>query len=503
LVSLPASKTIGAARRLWPQGGALLCVLTACALFLFIDRPPLPIQLWDESRVVVNALEMHARGFSLITTYGWRPDLWNTKPPLLIWTMAASLSVFGVSEFTLRLPTTVAALGILSLVFGFTRRLSGSNWTASFATVLLTLSAGFFGEHAARTADYDVPLSLFVTGYAYVLFFLLHRRRPGPFRVALATLLIAAATLTKGIAGLTPGAGVVAYLLIVGRWRRALTTPYLALGLASAAPVAAFLVAREQAAPGYLHASLFNDVAGRFSRSLDQHGGAPWAYLNICFGRGLFSCGWAAAAAPFALIIAKGRVRLGLMFSLCMAAGILGADSLAATKLFQYAVPAYPFLAIACALAVHATLQDLAKRQYDWARYGTLACALSLLSIISARSLALRYIYVPQAMYQPQAKYGELFASLSRLGAKHVRAIDDGVWGPGIPKDYMPQLRAEILIWRPLGLDVGRARNLSEALATPDSYTVTCDPSLIGALRHLGRDVGAVSDCIALPPHPR
>jgi hypothetical protein len=106
-------------------------------------------------------------------------------------------------------------------------------------------------------------------------------------------------------------------------------------------------------------------------------------------------------------------------------------------------------------------------------------------------------------MYQPQAKYGELFASLSRLGAKHVRAIDDGVWGPGIPKDYMPQLRAEILIWRPLGLDVGRARNLSEALATPDSYTVTCDPSLIGALRHLGRDVGAVADCVALPPHPR
>jgi 4-amino-4-deoxy-L-arabinose transferase-like glycosyltransferase len=345
LVSLSARKTIDVARRPWPPSGVLFCVLAASAIFLFIDRPPLPIQLWDESRVVVNALEMHQRGFSLITTYGGRPDLWNTKPPLLIWAMVASLSVFGVSEFALRLPTMAAALGILGLVFGFTRRLSGSTWTAALATSLLTLSAGFFGEHAARTADYDIPLSLFVTGYACALFFLVHRGRPGPFRLALAALLIAAATLTKGIAGLTPGVGVVAYLLVIGRWRRVLTTPYWGLGLASAAPVAAFLVAREHAAPGYLHATLFNDVAGRFGKSLDQHAGPPWAYLNICFNRGLFSCGWAAAAAPFAVPIAKARVRLGLVFSLCMAAGILGADSLAATKLFHMPsqpIPSWP-----------------------------------------------------------------------------------------------------------------------------------------------------------------
>jgi 4-amino-4-deoxy-L-arabinose transferase-like glycosyltransferase len=502
LVSLPASKTTDAARRFWPPGGVLLCVLTACALFLFIDRPPLPIQLWDESRVVVNALEMHAQGFSLVTTYGWRPDLWNTKPPLLVWAMAASLSVFGVSEFALRLPTMLAALGILGLVFGFTRRLSRSTWTASLATILLTLSAGFFGEHAARTADYDVPVSLFITAYAYVLFFLLHRRRPSWSRIALAALLIVAATMTKGIAGLTPGVGVVAYLLIVGRWRRALTRPYLAMGLGAAIPVGAFLLAREQAAPGYLHAMLFNDLAGRFNTSFDKHGGPPWTYLNICFGKGLFSCGWAAAATPLALPIAKGRVRLGLMFSLCMAAGILGVDSLAATKLLQYAVPAYPFLAIACVLAAHAMMQDLKNRDYKAARYSVAACLTIILILYGGRSMALRYIVTPQAMYQAQANYGELFASLAHRGARRVRVIDGGVLGASAMKGYTPQLRAEILIWRPLGLDVARARDLSEARATPDSYTVTCDPDFIDTLRRLGGDVGAVSDCVALPPHP-
>jgi 4-amino-4-deoxy-L-arabinose transferase-like glycosyltransferase len=296
--------------------------------------------------------------------------------------------------------------------------------------------------------------------------------------------------------------GVVAYLLIVGRGRRALTRPYMIMGLGAAAPVAGFLVAREQASHGYLHATLFNDVAGRFSTSLDRHGGPPGAYLNVCFTKALFSCGWAAAAAPFALRIAKGRVRLGLIFSLFMTAAVLGIDSLAATKLLQYAEPAYPFLAIACALAVHVTLKNLEKKSHFSKYWRHVALGLMLCFIIG-RAAAVRYVYIPAVIYQPQAKYGELFASLSRLGAKHVRAIDDGVWGPGIPKGYMPQLRAEIMMWRPLGLDVVRVRDLSESLATPDSYTVTCDPNLIGALRPLGRDVGAVSDCVALPPHPR
>lgn len=506
MVSLPASRTTPAARRTWSQAGVLSIVLTACALFLYVDGQPLPIQLWDESRVVVNALEMHAHGFSLITTYGWRPDLWNTKPPLLVWAMAASLSLFGVSETALRLPTMAAALGVLGLTFGLTRRLSGSTWTAALATALLTLSAGFFGEHAARTADYDVPLSLFVTAYAGALFFLLHRRRPSPGRLAIAAALIAAATLTKGIAGLTPGVGVVAYVLIIGRWRRALTWPYLAMGLGAAVPVAAFLVARELASPGYLRATLFNDAVGRFQTSLDQHGGPPWTYLNLCFVKGLFSAGLATAAAPAALRLAHGRVRLGLIFSLCMAAGVLGMDSLAATKLAQYAVPAYPFLAMACALAAHATLDALDKRR-SIAKASRVAIIGPVLAVIAGPSLLFRYVSIPHLMYQPQAKYGEVFASLSRQGATRVRVLDNGVWGLGIPKGYMPQLRAQILIWRPLGLDVGRAEDLPQALATADSYTVTCDPSLIGALHRLGHDVGDVSDCVALapnaPPHPR
>lgn len=98
--------------------GAVL--LLACAVFMFVDRRVPPIILWDESRLAVNALEMHQRGWSLLTTYGFDPDLENTKPPLMIWLMNASVAIFGRSELALRLPS-MAALAMIASSSGVAR----------------------------------------------------------------------------------------------------------------------------------------------------------------------------------------------------------------------------------------------------------------------------------------------------------------------------------------------------------------------------------------------
>ena len=114
----------------------IVCLLLLSAAFLFVDRAAMPIQLWDESRNIVNALEMHARGFSLVTTYADTQDLWNTKPPLLICLMAGSVSVFGPSVWALRLPSMIATLGTIALLFWFVRRATGSRLTAALAAGL-------------------------------------------------------------------------------------------------------------------------------------------------------------------------------------------------------------------------------------------------------------------------------------------------------------------------------------------------------------------------------
>ncbi len=235
-----------------PRWLASALVLAGCAGFMFFDLRTPPIILWDESRMAVNALEMHLSGhLRLVTTYGFQPDLWNTKPPLLIWLMDLSASVFGVSEWSLRLPSMIAAMGTLALVMSFTRRVTQSFLAGALAAVLLALSVLFFAEHGARTADYEALLCFLTTAYLYVLFFALHRRRPSAVVVLAAGGLIAAAILTKSVAGLLPGVGVALYLLVVGRWKRPLQSPwYVAAGVLAVGTGAAYFLLREHAAPG-------------------------------------------------------------------------------------------------------------------------------------------------------------------------------------------------------------------------------------------------------------
>ena len=100
---------------------------------------------------------------------------------------------------------------------GFTWRLTHSLVTALLACSLLVTSYGFYGFHAAATGDYDATLCFFSTAYVCMLFFTLHRRRPRPVKVLAAGGLVACAVLTKNIAGLIPGTGVVVYILLMRR----------------------------------------------------------------------------------------------------------------------------------------------------------------------------------------------------------------------------------------------------------------------------------------------
>ena len=128
--------------------------------------------LWDESRLAVNALEMSLTGPSIVTTFGFVPDLWNTKPPLLIWLMALSLQLIPNPELALRTPSAIAALLTLLITCAFTWRVTRSPVVALLAGMLLVCSRGFYSSHAARTGDYEALLVLFTTSYVAVLYFL-------------------------------------------------------------------------------------------------------------------------------------------------------------------------------------------------------------------------------------------------------------------------------------------------------------------------------------------
>src|SRR5579872_1183998 len=307
-------------RRLdWTLATGLLALL---GLFIGYDIGSQPIVLWDESRLAVNAIEMSQHGLSLVTTYGGLPDLWNTKPPLLIWLEAASLGLFGPSEWALRLPSFFAALATLALVMRFTWRLSRSRFTAGAAAVILALSPGFFGEHAAQSADYDALLCLFTTAYVLAFFKVLHRRKPKALDVLVCGLLVAGACLTKGVAGLVPGVGVAAYLLI--RWRRLprlFQTPwYLVAGGLTALLVGGYYMAREATGAGYLAAVQANELGARYLRGMNGHFWPADYYLKMLGQQ--FGFGWGyvgVSLAPFLFFRHRGKTAAFLTYVLIVA----------------------------------------------------------------------------------------------------------------------------------------------------------------------------------------
>ncbi|WP_404371481.1 ArnT family glycosyltransferase [Sphingomonas sp. MMS24-J45] len=481
--------------------GAVFALFFSATFFLFVDRAAMPIQLWDESRNIVNALEMHARGFSLVTTYGGAPDLWNTKPPLLIWLMAGSVALFGPETWALRLPSMVAALATIALLFWFVRRTTGSRLTAMLAAALLVLSPAFFGEHSARTADYDALLLFFVTTYLCLLYLALERERPAPPLLALIGAAICCAFLTKSVAALVPGVGVVLYVTVARRWHRVITNPrYAAMALGVAGTVLLFLAAREWQAPGYLHAAWFNDVRGRFGSALVL-AKPRWFYLEL-LRAGFFAAGPLLLLAPVALFVARGPVRQVLLFSLCIVAATLAVFTCAASKLDHYILPAVPFMAVAAAVTCQLAIAQARAVLATDARYARLvAAALLLVALVPVAmgvtgAVARRYYVraVPEGARSGQ--YGALFDRIVPLADRPILVVDPG-FSQGQP-NYTPVLLGYRELWAARGVAIAHSTNLADANRAHRRILASCDAAAVPLIAARGRDIGGIPGCAAV-----
>lgn len=487
-----------ASRRPWPLGDgmttAAMLLLAAC--FLFGPGQPLPIMLWDESRNIVNALEMKQSGFSLVTTYQDAPDLWNTKPPLLIWLMAGSATLFGSSEGALRLPSMLATLGTLLLLMIFVRRVTRSLATAVLAALFLTLSPALFGEHGARTADYEALLLFFVTGYLSLLFLALHQRRPGRGLILVVAGMIVGAILTKSVAGVAPGLGVGLYLLLTRRVHRLWqSTAYALAAVGVVVAIAALTLAREATAPGYIAAVWHNDIAGRFARSIIGNAKPAGHYLNL-LAAGYFSVAPFLLLSPLGLMWSRGRSHLLLLYSLCIAGVTLVVISAAASKLDHYLTIAMPFIAIAAAITLRAMLARLVGTRNRPLALGIAIAATLPLVLAVQGAIVRRYHWPLYSDYEAsQALYGPLFAAL----AGPIIVVDPGFKLEADPH-YRPILRAHQLIAAERGQAIGVATAFGDAPA--NAVLASCDAATVPQLLARQPDIAGIPGCAAIAPLP-
>ncbi len=365
---------------------SLMVVLVASATVLFHDLGVHPIELWDESRLANNAIEMVVSGFSLVTTFDWGPDHWNTKPPLLIWLMTGSLRLFGFDEFGVRLPGAVAAFGTTIVLWAFVAYRLRRPVAGCLAALLLLLEPQYVHEHGARSGNYEPLLGLFTTGYLLAAYVYcrdeVNRRR----WLAVALFLAFLAFMTKTVQALLflPSIGV---FLMATRDRARLMEVAGGLVLLMLL-VVAYYVARENVDPGYIAAAINNDLRGRYATAIEGHHSDAWFYLYGKASTLLLQCGLLSSV--MLSFIAKNGTRTFSRYALAAMSGYLAVISIASTKLSWYAFPLLPLAAVSAALLVAEGMSFVSLRLSGHAtphRFLTGAAVVSVCAVVVTRNL--------------------------------------------------------------------------------------------------------------------
>jgi 4-amino-4-deoxy-L-arabinose transferase-like glycosyltransferase len=371
------------------------------------------MQLWDEIRLANNAIEMAETGSLLVTRYNGEPDAWNTKPPMQIWFEASGVKVFGIRPLAFRLPSALAALATVLLLFRFARRELNSLWSGALAAVLLLSCSGYVLIHTARNGEYDALLVLWMLASSVSLFrFVWGGERKWLWLTALFMVL---AVYTKGIQGLIFFPGFLIYAAAVGRFgavfRRRQVYAAAGVGLLT---IGLYYAAREQLQPGYLRAVWDNELFGRYAVVNEDHHASFRAYF-VSMGRWTLFLFYGILALP----LMKGAERRIGLFTVIIPVSYLLVISLSKTKLEWYTSPVYPFVALLVVVTLRSVIVTL-RAKAEWIRPAMIALA-CIAALWSVSALAIKVDQRDHAL-RAEEEYPKQLAMIQEAhpGVNHV-----------------------------------------------------------------------------------
>lgn len=332
-------------------------------------RDPWPA---DEPRFALSAKQMVESGNWLIPHRGH--ELYSDKPPTFMAMQAASFELTRCWRVAFLLPSLLAALGTLLLVYDLARRLWDHRAGLYAAGALL---AAFQFVYQAKRAQIDPSVTFFITlaNYGLLRHFLL-----GPDWRAYWLGCFAA-----GLGVITKGVGVLALFMFapylfarLRHWPFAARTErgtalWAAGALAFVAAVTLWLVPMLLAARGadsadyraYVNDILFHQTAGRYTDSWD-HAQPAWYYL------GVIATGWLPLTLTLFGVVPRWRERLRgrdarLLLPLVWILLVVVFFTFPRGKRDVYILPALPMFALCISPFLHDVLQRA------WARRTALA----------------------------------------------------------------------------------------------------------------------------------
>jgi 4-amino-4-deoxy-L-arabinose transferase len=280
----PASTrdSAGTRPRTPPPAKALLLALAALLLCLQGARG-----LWEPDEGRYSAVAWH-----MVESGDWfTPHLSAavphfTKPPLIYWTLAAGMTLFGRNEWALRLPGALAGVLTVLLTLGLARRLAPADPLLA-ATIQATALLPFVGVHLVTTDPLLMASeTLAVWGFVAAWWnepLAGSRATASRSRWALAAMWLgfALAFLTKGPPGLLPLLPIVVFA-VWSRGARGVLRLFLLGGLAVFVVVAfPWFLLQLRARPDLLHYLLGSEVQGRLAGAQVRNPGWRGLFTTI------------------------------------------------------------------------------------------------------------------------------------------------------------------------------------------------------------------------------
>lgn len=169
----------------------LFTVLIALMIF-FWGLGSIDLMSLNEGRRALAIKEMVSSGDWLLPHLNGA--LYLTKPPLLYWLSSTFALIGGVNEWTLRLPSALAALAVLWMIYRYTLKQS-NHLTALLAAQLLLANIGFV--MLGRRAEIEMLLTAFCVGAVLsAIQYIQHQSNKN--WIYLSYFLLALAMMTKG-----------------------------------------------------------------------------------------------------------------------------------------------------------------------------------------------------------------------------------------------------------------------------------------------------------------
>ncbi|WP_201265630.1 glycosyltransferase family 39 protein [Mariprofundus sp. EBB-1] len=366
-----------------------LLILCAINFFAFLGGHT----LWDvdEPNNAVCAREM------LLAGNWWVPmfngDYRFDKPILIYWLMMPIDALFGVNEWSARLPSALSLTGLVLVVWGMTRRLMRVfDADANKSERAALMAAGLFATALhmiviARAAVPD-PLLMLALGIALpaLLIVYLEGKKKTPAKIpgmlVLAFVAIGFGTLAKGpIAGLMPLLIVAAFLTLMQDWKSwHLFHPFKGAAIALAIALPWYIAVGVLTDGVWLEGFLFHHNLDRFTDPLQGHRGFPGLYVISIL------VGWFPWSGLLAAMLWFGSWRLQALreepvrlFMLCWIGAYILFFSVARTQLPNYVLPVFPAAAILMAWG-WAYASDVVRQQaIKWLAWSVLVLSLGVL----------------------------------------------------------------------------------------------------------------------------